>query len=564
MSFRRVGGLAAMALATLLWMSCGQIYRPVVIPIDINPPNPSNFHEVFGISTNVPFNQGTALQIDVSGDSNIGEANMGVNPTHIAVLPNDSRVFVASAGSLFQGDTDVVTAFTPATDSSTATGLSTVTTFSLTPGSLPVFLNSSQNNTMFVANYGTNSVSSLNVASNAVTLTGATGVHPVALVETPDTLNLYAVNQGDNTVSDLSPTDLSTMAVIPVGNTPVWVAMRVDGQFIYVVTQGDGQVYTIRTATNSVVSAQPVGGPGANFALYDSSLNRLYVTNPTAGNVYVFDATSDSPTLLTTISMTKGANAPCPNGCSPVSVTALPNGTTFYVASYETATACPDPNIGAATPCLIPRLTVYDALQLAIKPITSSRLAPSLSLLIEPQFAPTQFAVPQVAACAAVTPYTPSSTRFRMFTTSAADSSHVYVSICDAGSIADIATLPNSITLGSSQAINTLVTDVNAPFGVCTTAVCSAGAEITSFSITSNVVTFKAPNTFTPGQRVQITGLGVGTYLDGLTVTVLATGLSRSQFECFVPHPNVPSTPDSGSAIPVAPPQTPVFLVTGQ
>jgi hypothetical protein len=114
MSFRRVGWVAAVALATWLELSCGQVYRPVVIPISITPPNPANFREIFGISANVPFNQGTALQIDVSGDTDIGQANMGVNPTHAAVLPNNSRVFVASAGSLFQGDTDVVTAFSPA------------------------------------------------------------------------------------------------------------------------------------------------------------------------------------------------------------------------------------------------------------------------------------------------------------------------------------------------------------------------------------------------------------------------------------------------------------------
>src|SRR5215467_15504167 len=98
MSFRRVGWLAAIAIATLLEISCGQVYRPVVIPINITPPSPANFHAVFTISANVPLNPGTALQIDVSGDTNIGVASMGVNPTHAAILPNNSRVFVASAG----------------------------------------------------------------------------------------------------------------------------------------------------------------------------------------------------------------------------------------------------------------------------------------------------------------------------------------------------------------------------------------------------------------------------------------------------------------------------------
>src|ERR1700676_4977401 len=127
MSFRRVGWVAAIALATWLEISCGQVYRPVVIPVSITPPNPANFHSVFGISANAPFNPGTALQIDVSGDTNIGVANMGDNPTPAVILPNNSRVFVASAGSMFKGDSDVVTAFFPDVDSSSASGLSSTT-----------------------------------------------------------------------------------------------------------------------------------------------------------------------------------------------------------------------------------------------------------------------------------------------------------------------------------------------------------------------------------------------------------------------------------------------------
>src|SRR6202166_3640251 len=111
MSFRRVGWVAAIALATWLEISCGQVYRPVVIPVSITPPNPANFHAVFGISANVPFNPGTALQIDVSGDTSIGVANLGVNPTHAVILPNNSRVFFRTPGVCFPGDTTGLTPF---------------------------------------------------------------------------------------------------------------------------------------------------------------------------------------------------------------------------------------------------------------------------------------------------------------------------------------------------------------------------------------------------------------------------------------------------------------------
>src|SRR5579862_4441039 len=218
MSFRRVGWVAAVALATLLELSCGQVYRPVVIPVDIVPPNPGSFHAVFGIATNLSFNFGTAMQIDVSGDSNIGQANMGINPTHAAILPNNSRVFVASAGSLLPGQTDVLTSFFPAGGGSVATGLGSTNSVTfpnvgaIIPGTnppqpylcsyLPDFVATSQLSSVFVANYGvegdpncnfasTDSVAVISTSQNSISNIAylAAGSHPVAMAATSDGLN---------------------------------------------------------------------------------------------------------------------------------------------------------------------------------------------------------------------------------------------------------------------------------------------------------------------------------------------------------------------------------------
>ena len=782
MSFRRVGWIAAVGLVTLILMSCGQVYRPVVIPIATNPPNPQNFHAVFGISSNASSNPGSVLQIDVSGDTNIGVANMGINPTHAAALPSNQRVFVASAGSLTPGLPDTITAFSPAAQSAIATGIGSLTVFSLpnvgpnqssaitdireaTPNSntvtvtlsqaiglaavggqivisgvnisgyngnfvitsvsgsgttiqysdcvntasgpvcatglaatsggtatlpiptfcsyLPDFVATTQNTAVYVANYGveggstcaspsTDSVALLNPATGVVQniaylnnqTTPGPALHPVAMAETPNAQNLYVVNQGDgttpSTVVNLSPTDLSLLASITVGVNPTWIVARLDSQRVYVLTQGDGTLVPIDTVTNTVLPSQTnlSVGAGANFLLYDSNLNRLYVTNPTTGNVFVYSATggvdlsgnpNDTPKLLATISMAGGTNPACPGGCTPVSVTALPDGSRFYVASYRLESACSDPNVGA-TACVVPMLTVFDAPSITVKTAVSTLLqgSPSLSLLTSPPFSATQYAVPPVASCAVVTPYNPGkvgyNTRFRMFTTSSSDSSHVYVGMCDAGAIAVVATTTNSINQGTN-APDTLITDIVAPFGACSGANCTSAAPITSFSITSNVVTFQAANNFITGEQVQISGLSTGTYLNGQTLTVLptpsgtqfsanfthsnvastsdsgtaiglqvaqitslsinsnvvtfqgvnnftpgtsvaisglssaagsplngqtltviATGLSNKQFECVLstPEGNATSTPDSGVAVPQVPPQTPIFLVTGQ
>lgn len=595
MSLRRVGWLAAIFVATVLWLSCGEVYRPVVIPIANNPPNPANSHAVFGINNNLAPNPGTALQIDVSGDSNIGQANMGINPTHAAMQilnNNSSRIFVTSAGSVTNGDPDVITQFSPAVggagvgtpityslpnvgpnQSSAITAISesgnlvTVTLASqiasavvggqivisgvvipgggqnsggyngnftissvtgtsvqyvdpisgLAPASAgtaavplptfcsyqPDFVTTTQSNAVYVANYGqengancalasTDSIAALNTTNNNVTNITylPAGSHPVLMAETPNGQNLYVVNQGNGTspatVLNLSTIDLSTMATIPVGVNPSWIASRPDGQQVYVVTAGDGQLYTIR-ADNTVASI-PVGA-GANYVLYDKSLNRLYVTSPAAtatanGLVYVFSATVNSPMPLVTPSGNPpGALIipqvpPCatsPSTCGPVipvSIAALPDGSRFYVASYQIQSPCSDSNAGTGS-CVIPMVTVFDARNLTIRTASSSLFGPELSLLSDScppgsqtncfsPFALGQYAVSRNTSCDPPPVYTPSSTRFRMFAAASADSSHVYVSICDAGAIADISTTTNTVSQGTN-ANDKLVIDLLAP-----------------------------------------------------------------------------------------------------
>ena len=460
-----------------------------------NPPIPGNFHAVFGITANVPKNPAGAVQIDVAGDTILAETptsdtsapNLGDNPTHAAITPNMSKIFVASAGSVLAGGMDIVSSITPVFQFSASTGFGPVTTTILPTGSQPVFLNSTQSTAMYVANFGTNSVSAIDANTNAVTNTVTVGTNPIALAETPNGLKLYVANQGTNqassSVSSLNTIDLSSNLVIGfTGTNPVWAVARGDSQKVYILTQGDGQLVTIDTATDTVTSALPVG-IGANFISYDPHLNRLYVTNPVTGTVYVFSDTgglstagvpNDTPVQLAAISFPLSSSPCSVAGCSPVaptSVTALPDGSRFYVASYQTAASCPDAFVGASSACVIPSLAVFDASSLTLKA--------TLTLLTDPPFAAKpaakqyQTAVPIVTSCASpVFPalYSPASnpptTRFRVFTTSSSDSTRVYVSMCDAGAIAVINTTNSNIdnTGGSGTPADTVVTDLPAAF----------------------------------------------------------------------------------------------------
>jgi hypothetical protein len=150
----------------------------------------------------------------------------------------------------------------------------------------------------------------------------------------------------------------------------------------------------------------------------------------------------------------------------PVSVTALLDGSRFYVANYQTPTTCPDANVTGA--CVVAGLTVFDALSLTVKYPT----APTLALLGTAPFVPGQYAVPPVASCATAplypALYSPTTPRFRAFTVAAADSSRVYVSMCDAGAVAVIDTTGNNANnAGSGVPADTVVTDLlAAPAGI--------------------------------------------------------------------------------------------------
>lgn len=580
MSLRRVVRLAAMVLPTLLCVSCGQVYRPVVIPLTPTPPVGANFHAVFSISANVPNFPGGAMQIDVSGDTILAETpssdpsapNVGVNPTHGAILSNDSRVFVAAAGSV-SGLTDSVASFTPDVQFSAASGFGAVTAISLpapsasitsisesgnvvtatlsaalnvaagyaisisgvaTPGCTPptcahngtftlltvtgstiqytnpvsgltsgasgtalvppqpVFLNSVETTAMYVANYNANSVFAINTSVNVVGNTAIVGVNPVSLAEskTANGFKLYVANQGTSQAGTSSISSLNTVDLSPnnvtgfTGTNPVWAVARADGQKVYVVTQGDGKLVTVDTATDvastpdCTVTPTLCVGAGANYIFYDPNLNRLYVTNPVTSMVYVFSDVSDIPVQLAAISLGSSFSACSVGaaGCSavwPVSVTALADGSRFYVATYQTATSCPDALAGTSSECVIPGVSVFNANNFTPQYSSGS----TLQLLTDPPFAATadgsayQYAVPLLAACGPVTPpvaatlYTPGSTRFRVFTAASADATRVYVGMCDAGAIAVINTTDNNPNnAGNTTPPDTLVTDLPAAF----------------------------------------------------------------------------------------------------
>jgi YVTN family beta-propeller protein len=530
------GRLAALLFCFLICVGCGDVYRPTIIPNPVPTPDPKNFHSAFTVNQNGAFNPGTGMQVDVSGDSSAGVTHVAMMPVHATL--QGSRVWVANKQS------DSVSVFTSAIGAGVPIGASV--NVNLPMGSAPVFVQSAESSTMYVANSGafvdttTNQpyyiVDAINTTSNVIdSEIRVTGKTPWALAETPDGKRLYVVNRDSANVTVVNTVDKSIGETLAVGASPRWAVVRGDGARVYVLSHDDGMLTTINSLlpVDMVMGNTPVGA-GADFLYYDSRRNRLYIPNPTTGKVGIYDASTDPPASLATIDLTVpipgGGGSPCPNpGCSPVSVAALPDGTRAYVASYfldSTSTNCQQ------TPCLQAQVTVIDELT---NQVTKVIPLPEVS-------------VSSVGNCA--------SARFRISAAAAVDGSRVYVSSCDGSGVSSINTSGDvyfaSIPTPGSSFSPTLMNITGAT---------QSGSD-TTYTYTYD------PNSGTPvflGLVVTITGIVdpsvTGANPDNGTFTV--TGLGNGTFTVSNPSGVATTTPQNATGLGEPPRQNPVFMLTG-
>jgi len=543
MSWVRTGRIAALMFCFLICVACGDVYRPTIIPNPVPTPDPKNFHAVLSVNQNGSTNRGSGMQVDVSGDSTAGITSVDRMPVHAALL--GSRVWVANSLA------DSVSVFSEAAGTSIPIGSSI--NINLAPGAAPVFVHSTESNTMYVANSGNATVSVINTINNVVTdnipVSDNLGLgNPVAMAETPDGKTLYVVNQDANSVTSINTVDKSianticlttppqySSAVPPpqcvAAVSPRWAVARSDSARIYVLGHDDGLLRTIDSTfgsptANQVLSSVAVGA-GASYLYYDSRRNRLYIPNPTTSKVGIYDVSADPPVSLATIDLTApipgSGRTPCPTtGCSPVSVTSLPDGTRAYVASYyidNSSASCQQ------TSCLQAQVTVIDEL--------TNQVTKSIAL--------PQASVSPVGNCA--------SARFRVSTAVAFDSSRVYVSSCDGTGIASINPVGDqyfaAIPAPGSSFSPTLLT---------ITAAVQNGSN-TTFSYTYD------PNSGVPVfLGLVITISGVSQAADNGTFTV--TGLGNGTFTVSNPAGQSMSN-ENGTGLGQPPGQNPVFILTG-
>src|SRR3981081_588355 len=79
----------------LICSGCGDTFRPIIIPNPPTFPNPKAAHTVVAINDNGIFTPGTAMVVDVSGDTDVSVANVDIAPVH-AVQQTANEVLVVN------------------------------------------------------------------------------------------------------------------------------------------------------------------------------------------------------------------------------------------------------------------------------------------------------------------------------------------------------------------------------------------------------------------------------------------------------------------------------------
>jgi YVTN family beta-propeller protein len=382
--------IAANFLLVVMWVGCGNYYRPVAVPIIPTPPSPGFSYVAVVITGNGAGNPGAATTIDVSGDTAASTATVGLMPVAAVLAIDQTKVFVANSGD------NTVSTFGTSTPSP-------VNTISLPPGSVPDFIASTETANIYVANGGNGTVSVIATSNNVVTTSVATGGTPIMLSEIPNGQKLYVLNgatsAGNGSVLSINTIDKT--ANLPVGTwiSPVWAVSRNDSQRVYVLDKAAGSVTAIDTSFDTVVGATTAVGVGADYMVYDPTLSRLYVTNPVTNTLTILNASTDSLSLVGTPISIPGA----------VSVAALVDGSKVYVSGSVVTgqtVAATETVLNAATLGVI-----------ATIPLSS---------------------VPVASGC-------PAQTWSELSMAAAADSSRVYVGNCDAGNTAIIQTSNNTV-----------------------------------------------------------------------------------------------------------------------
>ncbi len=341
-SFKAMWLLASLCVLMVLAVGCNDTLRQFIVPVPGPTGDPGRLAHAIVLSTNPgvppqPPGNGTDMHLNVSGDSSVGVVTVGLNPVFLGKTTN--QVFIVNSGNPGAGIPATVSIYIALLPTSN------VATVTLPPTSSgPVAGATSSSGNIYIANRSSNNVDLIAGGVFAVTASIPVGTEPVMIAGNGANNKIFVVNHGSNNVTEISTIDDTVIKTIPVGSQPVWAVMSSDGLFVFVVNQGDGTVSVIDTSLDIVLpcvvgpscpsgNAIKVGTTAAsspNFAFYEPTLKRVYVTNTGEQSVTVIKANGIDLGSNPQVLPSKIADIPVSG--FPTSVAALSDGTKAYAA----------------------------------------------------------------------------------------------------------------------------------------------------------------------------------------------------------------------------------------
>jgi YVTN family beta-propeller protein len=304
------------ALFSILLASCGETFRPIAAVVPQTPTAGQGLKTVFVLQAD-----STVHKFNLAGATETGIVTVGQGPAVLAVTALSGRSYVSNELA------DTLTNFSTQSPQS---GTSTVT---LPTGSDPGAIEAIPVvSSVYVVYRGLDAVGVIDAASNAQKAQITVGTDPVALISV-NGRKLYVANFGSNNVTAIDVTTNAVTNTIDFGGAsncinPSSLAAKPDGTYVYVVCTGSNKLYWINTSNDSYTDVPPATlGSSPNFVTYDVKRNRLVVTNQGSDSISVIneDATTPPATWHSVTNVAVGA--------MPKHAAALPDGTRIYVAN---------------------------------------------------------------------------------------------------------------------------------------------------------------------------------------------------------------------------------------
>lgn len=167
---------------------------------------------------------------------------------------------------------------------------------------------SEDGSTLYVAQFGDDSLAAVDLTSGAVTDTLDVGDGPYNLVTIPGRNEVYVAGYADHRVTVVDVDSWTETERIEVGGNPLGLAVTADGATVYLAVANVDEILMIDTATGAVLTRQSVGEPSIadgdgvplpasspSGLVLDEGSQTLYVTRAADNAVALYDPADLTP-----------------------------------------------------------------------------------------------------------------------------------------------------------------------------------------------------------------------------------------------------------------------------